>query len=102
MTMHTNGWLEARIPTWDGPRPDLSEHEPFWEGIFYIEPLVDWDWDGVCQRAGGYERVAECRQVDLPPDISGGVRADYEADAHACAGVMPPEWALSSQFRQIP
>ncbi len=53
MTMHTAGWLEARVPDWDGPRnSDLMEPGPRWEAIFYVEPFITWEYEDLCRRVG--------------------------------------------------
>lgn len=93
MTMHTGGWIEVRLPDWDGPRPvDMTVHEPMWEAIFYAEPFITWEYQEACRRAG-FDQVAAIRHVGLPTDVSARVRADYEADANAWAGAALPEWA---------
>ncbi len=93
MTMHTAGWLEARVPDWDGPRnSDLMEPGPRWEAIFYVEPFITWEYEDLCRRVGA-SQLAQIMHIGLPPDASARVQTDYEADVCAWAGVAPPEWA---------
>lgn len=60
--------------------------------IFYVEPFITWEYEDVCRRAGS-DQVAAIMHVGLPNDVSARVKADYEADASAWAGVALPEWA---------
>jgi hypothetical protein len=101
MTMHTAGWIEVRIPDWDGPRPvDQRARDPVWEAVFYVEPFITWDYEEVVQRTGS-ERVSAIMQTGRPVDVSARVREDHEADNAAWAGVTSPQWSLWKRFKTI-
>jgi hypothetical protein len=93
MTMHTAGWLEMRVPDWDGPRPsDLTAPAPTWEAIVYLEPFITWEYEEARHRVGA-DQLAHRLHTGWPVDVSARVQTDYQADVQAWASVALPQWA---------